>query len=113
MADVQQQLIQDEVSEEDQGQGPLLETLVLLGVADDFVSAVSDSKAEDAAEVAAQLREDLAGLVDPERQASGSAASVDPIAERRRELAQEARSEKARLSVAHSSCDVCCCVCCG
>lgn len=95
MAEVGQLMLnQDEVTEQDQDTGPLLETLVLLGVADDFVQAVGDSKLEEATEVAAQLKADLADLKDQAAPGS-SAASTDPVAERRRELAAEARAEKA------------------
>lgn len=57
MADPQDQLRSPRcVEESTEDQGPLLESLVLLWVAEDSVKAVGDSKAEDAIEIAAGLR---------------------------------------------------------
>lgn len=91
----QDQMVQDHEDFEDQGPNP--ETLLILGLGEDFATAVGQSQVADAALVAAELREQLASLVDQgveAEQASTSDSVAAEVALRRRALALEAREGK-------------------
>lgn len=64
-----------------------LETLTRLGLADDFVQAVADTKSEDSGIVAISLQEDFVSI---------SEADAALIAEKRRAIASEARADRVR-----------------
>lgn len=79
---------------------PLLETLQLLGVAEDFIEGVAAASidCEDTQGVVAELEEELANLARAQSAPAGPgpSSSADPAAVllRRRELAAEARADK-------------------